>query len=204
MAAMRSEDIVLNRIFGQGVSVPEADRTTKQRQKKKIKQKDLSYSPQKSRKIVNKANQQDTKYQSKQKHTARKPQQPNNFYDIALDIAKRKGMAWPEVIKRTGFYKAKLHMMRKNKIRPDLGDLLTLCIVLDMSKSEAIKYLRTAGYILSNEYVTDIAYAELLDMQPRLSIPECNDYLAQAGITKKDFLGNKKRNSQTNIFDTGI
>lgn len=115
------------------------------------------------------------------------------LYERIMKIIKIKDMTMEDFYSETDLNRNILSDIKKNKSRPRLRTVITICIGLGLEPNESYEFIRLAGYNLVNTIYLDYAYIELLNCYYEFGIAECNKRLKELGVEEKHYLGSQTR-----------
>lgn len=116
-----------------------------------------------------------------------------NLYQLIEKFKESKNMSDEEFYTNTELNRNIMCDIRKNKSRPTLRIVITICIGLHLKPYESLKLIETAGYHLNNSLYIDFVYLDLICHFYEFEISECNKRLEEAGIDEKYYLGSRER-----------
>ena len=116
-----------------------------------------------------------------------------NLYQMIEKFKETKNMSDEEFYINTELNRNIICDIKKNKSRPALRTVITICIGLHLKPYESFKLIETAGYSLNSSQYLDFAYLDLICHYYEFEISECNKRLEEAEIEEKYYLGSRER-----------
>ena len=115
------------------------------------------------------------------------------LYERIKKIMKEKNISEEEFYTNTALNRNIMYDIKKNKSRPTLRTVITICIGLNLEPDESLELIRIAGYTLSKTLFIDCAYTEIIFHYYDTDIFECNGVLKKLGVNEKYHLGSRQR-----------
>lgn len=115
------------------------------------------------------------------------------LYERIMKIIKINDMTMEDFYSETDLNRNILSDIKKNKSRPQLRTVITICIGLSLEPFEALDLIHLSGYHLTNTIYIDRIYSELITHYNDFGIIECNKRLKELGIEEKYYLGSQTR-----------
>lgn len=116
------------------------------------------------------------------------------LYKRIKKIMKVKGISEEEFYDNTLLNRNIMYDIKRNKSRPQLRTVITICIGLGLEPDESLELIRIAGYALSKTLFIDRAYMQIIfHHYNNADIFECNDVLKELGVEERYHLGSRER-----------
>lgn len=115
------------------------------------------------------------------------------LYQETMDIIKIKKMSMDEFYTNTELNRTILSDIKKNKSRPQLRTVISICVGLQLEPMQASDFIKSSGYNLSSTLYIDCVYADIITHYSEFGISACNDRLKELGIEEKYYLGSQIR-----------
>ncbi len=115
------------------------------------------------------------------------------LYQKIIKLIKIKNMSMEDFYTNTELNRTILSDIKKNKSRPQLRTVITICIGLQLEPLQSLELIQSAGYALSNTLYIDRAYTDIITYYSEFGISACNDRLKELGIEEKHYLGSQTR-----------
>lgn len=116
-----------------------------------------------------------------------------NLYQLIKRFKETKNISNEEFYMETELNRNVMCDIKKNKSRPSLRIVITICIGLHLEPYESLELIETAGYSLNRSQYLDFAYLDLIYHYYEFNIYECNKRLKEVGIEEKYYLGSRER-----------
>ncbi len=115
------------------------------------------------------------------------------LYQKIIKLIKIKNMSMEDFYTNTELNRTILSDIKKNKSRPQLRTVISICVGLQLKPLQASDLIKSAGYSLSDTLYIDCAYTDIITYYSEFGISACNDRLKELGIEEKHYLGSQTR-----------
>lgn len=115
------------------------------------------------------------------------------LYQKIMEIIDIKNMSMEDFYTNTELNRMILSDIKKNKSRPQLRTVISICVGLQLKPLQASDLIKSAGYSLSDTLYIDCVYTDIITYYSEFGISVCNDRLKELGIEEKYYLGSQIR-----------